>query len=100
MTRYDKIAYQFGGHLSNKPNEECKESVYVCWFECRTRPYLRGENLALCGWCVGVRGDGRAGIDIVCVDVVTDATADGTAVVPAGNTQTHRKKLTLMLLRQ
>lgn len=69
-----------------------KNEVCVCWSECHTRPYLRSENLALRGRSVGVRGDGGASVDVVRVDVVADATADGAAVVPAGHTQTHTEK--------
>lgn len=36
---------------------------------------LSAEGLALCGRCVGVGADGGAGVDVICVDGVTDATA-------------------------
>lgn len=39
---------------------------------------------------VGVGADGRAGIDVICAEIVygvTDAAADGAAVVPAGKTK-------------
>lgn len=52
--------------------------------------YLCVEALALCSGCVGVGGDGGAGVDVICVDVVTNATAHRAAVIPAGHTHTQR----------
>lgn len=55
--------------------------------ECVCASYLGTEALALCSRGVGVGGDGGAGVDVICVDVVTDPTAHRAAVVPAGHTE-------------
>lgn len=38
-------------------------------------PYLSVEGLALRGGCVGIGGDGGAGVDIIGVNVVADTAA-------------------------
>lgn len=58
---------------------------------CPRAPYLHVQVLAGRGRCVGVGADGRAGVDVIraeVVDGITDATADGAAVVPAAKTNT------------
>lgn len=45
--------------------------------------YLCVEAFALSCRCVGVGGDGGTGVDVICVDVVADAAAHRTAVIPA-----------------
>lgn len=62
--------------------------MYIC-----AASYLRAEGLALRGGRVGVGRDGRAGVDVICVDVVADAAAHGAAVIPA-ETHTHSKQST------
>lgn len=54
--------------------------------------YLRVETLALCCGCVGVGGDGGAGVDVICVDVVADAAAHRAAVIPAGHRERERER--------
>lgn len=53
--------------------------------------YLCAEALALCSRRVGIGGDGGAGVDVICVDVVANATAHRAAVIPAGQTHTHSR---------
>lgn len=47
------------------------------------KSYLRAETLALCCRRVSIGGDGGAGVDVIRVNVVTDATAHRAAVIPA-----------------
>lgn len=70
--------------------------MYIC-----VASYLRAEGLALRGGRVGVGRDGRAGVDVICVDVVADAAAHGAAVIPAEtHTQQAEHRETLILLEQ
>lgn len=57
------------------------------------KSYLGVEALAFRSGCVCVGGDGGAGVDVICVDVVADATAHRAAVIPAGHGE--RKRFTL-----
>lgn len=45
--------------------------------------HLCVEGLALCCGRVGIGGDGGAGVDVICVDVVANAAAYRAAVIPA-----------------
>jgi len=76
---------------------------YICACVCACRFYLCIESFALCCGCVGIGRNGGACVDVICVDVVTDAAAHRAAVIPAthnihGTEETER--LTLVHLRQ